>query len=98
MEAEEEEKKKRNMYEVDYNKVGGRETLKDIYGVTYFLIFPDMRRKQYWDLLVSLLVIVSCVLTPWRLAFVESESSFWWIFCDTIIDVLFLVDIILNFY
>lgn len=64
----------------------------------YFLIFPDMRLKQYWDLFVTFLVIFSCVVTPWRLAFVESDDTFWWIVQDSLIDILFLIDIIVNFF
>lgn len=76
-------------YEVNYNKIGS-ESLKDIYEVSYFLFFPDMRIKQYWDLLIMLMVIASCVITPWRLAFVESDDSLWWFVIDTGMDSLFL--------
>lgn len=85
-------------YETDYNKVGGNETLKKIYEVDYFLIFPDMRLKQYWDLYVTLLVIFSCVITPWRLAFVESDDSYLWIIVDTLVDFFFVCDIFVNFF
>jgi len=85
-------------YETDYSKIGGKETLKQIYGVNKFLIFPDMRKKQYWDLLITLLILISCLITPWRLAFVEDEDNFWWVLIDGIIDILFLLDIVLNFF
>jgi hypothetical protein len=82
---------------VNYNNVG-TESLKDIYEVDYFLFFPDMRVKQYWDMLIMLLVVVSSVITPWRLAFVESDDSLWWFILDTAMDLLFLCDIFVNFF
>lgn len=38
------------------------------------------------------------MLTPWRLAFVESDDSFWWLIVDTLMDSLFCVDIGINFF
>jgi hypothetical protein len=57
-----------------------------------------MRPKQYWDIALTLMVLVSCIITPWRLAFVDQEASFWWLVIDTFIDLLFLIDIFLNFF
>ncbi|CAI2381160.1 unnamed protein product [Moneuplotes crassus] len=84
-------------YDIKYNFKKG-ETLKNIYGIKYFLIFPDMKPKQYWDLTITLLVIISGILTPLRLAFVENEDSFSWLLLDTVIDLFFLADIIINFF
>ena len=99
--AESKPKAKVNIdFEQDYYQVGKDtgETLKQIYGVEYFLLFPDNKHKQRWDLWVSFLVILSCILTPWRIAFIDSDDSFWWILLDTLIDTFFLVDIVLNFF
>lgn len=84
-------------YDVNY-KCQGNETLKDIYEVDYFLIFPDMRPKQYWDLYLTLLVVVSTIITPWRLAFIEDDDTVLWIVIDSIIDLFFLIDIFINFF
>jgi hypothetical protein len=64
--------------------------LKDIYDVDYFLIFPDMKFIQIWDLLIAFLVVASCIQTPWRLAYVDSDDSFYWIIADTLVDMFFL--------
>ena len=57
-----------------------------------------MKLKQYWDLFIIFLVIVSAFLTPWRLAFVESDNSLSWILIDSFVDIFFLADIIANFF
>lgn len=89
--------KQSGIYYINYNKIGS-ETLKEIYEVDYFLIFPDMRPKQYWDIFITILVIILCFLTPWRLAFVENDNSLTWLFVDTFIDFFFIIDIIINFF
>ncbi|CAI2381154.1 unnamed protein product [Moneuplotes crassus] len=92
-----EKKKNTNIYEINYNKIGG-ETLKEIYEVKYFLIFPDMQAKQFWDLFITILIIILCFLVPWRLAFFDDEASLSWFIADSGIDCFFLVDIVLNFF
>lgn len=57
-----------------------------------------MKFIQLWDLLIAFLVVTSCILTPWRLAYVNSDDSFVWILVDTLIDLFFLCDIIVNFF
>jgi hypothetical protein len=78
------------MYEVDYKHTKGKETLKQIYEIDYFIIFPDMKLKQHWDIVIMILILVSAIVTPWRLAYVESADNFWWILTDALIDMLFI--------
>ncbi|CAI2376813.1 unnamed protein product [Moneuplotes crassus] len=86
-----------NVYDINYYR-DNDETLKEIYGVKYFLIFPDMRPKQFWDLFITVGIIILCFLVPWRLAFFEDNNTLSWFIADTIIDCFFTVDIVLNFF
>lgn len=49
-----------------------------------------MKFIQLWDLLIAFLVVASCILTPWRLAYVNSDDTFLWILVDNLIDLFFL--------
>lgn len=60
------------------------------------LIYPENDYKSIWDNMVTLLLIVTCVITPYRIAF-EQNDTVGWIIANYSIDFLFLVDIILNF-
>lgn len=50
--------------------------------------------RLYWDALVAILVIITCLLIPYQLAFVHQPRMHWLIY---LIDLVFLVDIGLNF-
>lgn len=52
--------------------------------------------KMSWDLLMSLLLIISCFITPLILCSMIVENR-GWIISNTIIDCLFLIDIIVIF-
>ena len=50
-----------------------------------------------WDLFMTLILILTCMLTPLRLAFSENEEPIEWIVIYYSIDFLFLIDIIVIF-
>lgn len=52
--------------------------------------------KANWDLLITVVLIFTCITTPARLAFVEQDTTSWTIVKWTV-DFLFLIDIILVF-
>ena len=53
--------------------------------------------KILWDVYIFVLVIVVCIVVPFRLAFFLYEDSGWLIFYG-IVDISFLIDIILTFF
>lgn len=61
-----------------------------------YLIYPENDLKGHWDTFVTLLLIFTCVVTPYRIALVEVDDL-GWIIANYTIDFLFFVDIILNF-
>ena len=50
-----------------------------------------------WDLFVSIILFFTFFVTPYRIAFTEKDSTTWTVI-DGVIDFLFLMDIILNFF
>lgn len=64
--------------------------------VPWYVILGDSRWKPYWDLLVSLLVLYTCFALPLRLGF-KLRMSGAAAAVDYFSDVLFLVDLGLNF-
>lgn len=41
------------------------------------MIYPEDTWKEQWDLFVSLILIFTCAVTPFRLAFTESDDDAW---------------------
>lgn len=63
----------------------------------WYLLYPEDRAKTQWDLVVALALIVTCSVTPVRIAFYDVDDLFWTVFNSTI-DLLFAVDIIVIFF
>jgi hypothetical protein len=61
------------------------------------IIYPNDSIKIWWDVLISIVLLASCLTTPYNLAFSEMEEiESYYIFLVTM-DILFLLDIFVNF-
>lgn len=60
------------------------------------MIYPEDTWKEQWDLVVSLVLIFTCAVTPFRLAFYEKEDTTWEVI-NGVVDLIFFVDMILIF-
>ena len=60
-----------------------------------FMFYPEDKRKADWDLWVTLILIFTCLSTPYLISF-ETESDAWAV-VNYLIDSCFLIDIIFNF-
>lgn len=62
----------------------------------YLILHPNSRVKFVWNCVLIILLIYTATITPFRICFIDSivYSSWWW--ADTLIDILFAVDIIIN--
>ena len=60
------------------------------------LIHPDSRFKIIWDLIVIMLSVYNSVLIPYDFAYSVKHSILLEIF-DRIVDVVFVIDIFINF-
>ena len=60
------------------------------------MIYPEDSWKHNWDTLMTLVLLFSCFVTPWRLAFSTGEDQNWST-TFIVIDLLFLIDMLLTF-
>lgn len=60
------------------------------------MVYPEDKFKEYWDGINSLVLILTCFVTPIRLAFYSHDELIWYII-NYMIDFLFLADIIIIF-
>jgi hyperpolarization activated cyclic nucleotide-gated potassium channel 1 len=60
-----------------------------------FIIYPDDPLYEYWSFIVALLLLFTAIITPYRLALVDSYDETWLII-DLVIDGLFVVDVFVN--
>ena len=67
------------------------------------LIYPDSKRKARWDLWITLVLLITCIMTPLSIAFVKDSNNkgeFEWgiiLILELFFDFNFLVDIFVNF-
>ena len=60
------------------------------------LIYPDEKNKEAWDLFMTVILLITCVLTPYTIAFVPNEDITSRI-VSGVIDVLFAIDMLVIF-
>jgi|LauGreDrversion4_2_1035121.scaffolds.fasta_scaffold154438_1 hypothetical protein len=71
--------------------------LRKLKTYTYFVILPDDPFKKKWDLLIACMLIFTALVSPYRIAFVDIDSTEWTVI-ETIIDCIFGIDLLLNFF
>jgi hypothetical protein len=59
------------------------------------LLYPEDQSKVTWDLFIAVVLITTCILTPFSIAF--NKSSFVWTFIGYAIDLMFFIDIAVIF-
>ena len=60
-----------------------------------WIILPDNPYKKIWDLLIAFLILYSAIITPYEIAFSESNQSSWF---EILIDIFLAIDIVLTFF
>ena len=60
------------------------------------MIYPNHEWKKTWDGMITLVLLFTCMMTPYRIAFSDSDPLSWTII-NLIIDSMFLIDMILSF-
>ncbi|CAD8202098.1 unnamed protein product [Paramecium pentaurelia] len=86
-----------------------RITLQNYYGVrddndfveatqiNKWVIYPDSKFKGCWDFIIILLMLYTCTILPFRLAFQDSTSDVWNTI-DEVFNYVFMADIVINFF
>ena len=65
--------------------------------MNFLMLYPNKDPfKDYWDLYISLILIFSCLITPYRIAFIHIESRQWQI-VNYFVDICFALDMIIIF-
>ena len=60
-----------------------------------WIILPDNPYKKIWDLLIAILILYSAIITPYEIAFSDSNKSSWF---EILIDIFLAIDIVLTFF
>ena len=63
-----------------------------------WLLYPEDNYKVNWDLIITNILLISCMITPWRIAFGEDEDPIEWKIINYTIDGCFCIDIIVIFF
>ena len=62
-----------------------------------YIIYPENATKANWDLFMTFILILTCIISPVSIAFMEDEENLGWLITQYVIDFLFFVDIIVIF-
>eukprot|EP00347_Sterkiella_histriomuscorum_P024049 403332479 len=73
------------------------ERLRSLKKYDYFIILPDDSFKQKWDFIITVNLLITAIMTPYRIAFYDLDDVTW-IVIDSVVDFLFGVDMILCFF
>ena len=73
--------------------------MKDLYNKNKTLIHPEDQNKEIWDMIITLVLLIACVITPLNIAFIneDEEQSLGNMITNYVIDFFFLVDILIIF-
>lgn len=69
----------------------------EIAQINRFVIMPDSHLNSYWNLIMTILLLYTASYMPFRISFVDTVSIQNILF-DSIIDLLFIIDIIIHFF
>lgn len=71
--------------------------LRRIKNYDYFVILPDDHFKKKWDILMTMMLLFTAFVSPYRIAFIENDSMLW-VVIESMTDCVFGLDMILNFF
>lgn len=54
--------------------------------------------KTSWDWIILILTFYTAIMVPYNVSFKTKQNNVTWLVVDSIVDVIFLVDIVLNFH
>ena len=61
-----------------------------------YIFYPEDSWVDYWQMFITLALIFACIVTPYRIAFVEKDGLDW-VIINGFVDFLFLLDILIIF-
>lgn len=60
-------------------------------------MMPDSKFKNYWNLLITFLLLYTASFVPYRIAFMDDNPLYMTVL-DTLMDMIFLTDLVLQFF
>ena len=60
-----------------------------------FLLYPEDTIRENWDFFIIIILIVTCITTPFRIAFGDIKEPLGWKFLSVTVDSLFFIDILI---
>ena len=91
-------KSNRNLWETVVDEIkssGPRIRESEEYKDTRWIIFPDDPINDVWSFIISVLLVYTCTITPYRICLVENDSTEW-TYIDISVDVMYFFDVIFN--
>ncbi len=71
--------------------------MRDVYKFEHFVLLPDDKFKERWEIMITMLLLFTAIVTPYRIAFFTTDDITWTV-VDYFTDVLFGIDIVVNFF
>ena len=68
-----------------------------MYKFKQFIILPDDPFKERWEITITLLLLFTAIVTPYRIAFTDSDDTPWLVI-DNMTDCMFFIDSMLQFF
>jgi hypothetical protein len=62
-----------------------------------YILYPEDTAKGYWDMYITLILMITCITTPMDIAFSDNSSNIKFEPFGTFIDLMFLMDMIIIF-
>ena len=61
------------------------------------MIYPKNIWKERWDIIITIVLLVTCIVTPLNLGFSWHKHKMWTVWMNYTIDLFFFIDIIVIF-
>jgi hypothetical protein len=72
-------------------------SINNINGPDCLMIRNGSHFHKFWGLVIIILLFYTALVMPYRLALMEDDTNILFFYIDTIVDFLFIFDIIVNF-
>lgn len=82
----------------DASTIITQSSLETLHVLPWYVIDPSTRRKVAWDLWIGFLILYSVVTVPFNLSFLGGTVSASWDIVDNVVDVMFGIDIVMQFF
>jgi hypothetical protein len=93
--SDEETDEKAIVAQIMKNKIEAAQNQVVVYPSRTYLMSPRNVLRVLWNIIYTIAVLEVGLVMPFRLAFLESDIDLSWLYFDSVVDFLFLIDIFL---